>query len=663
MTDGDEDTSSTSSSSSNSSSSSSSNGSSSNGLVNNFSSCGNINISFNKRSSCGIVLRNSEGEINKADFTKKRKSKTMKNSTSKKGGKSTKPIQRRRPSEDPGITAEREYKKIWKNKEQVFRALERLEEITNMVQCEEEDITDLTEEVDWLVEQVTLKDNEMIGSSSTVAQLETQQLIVDVEGESYTERSNGHLKSISKEEIRVYAKLETLLNAIIDAMKEDSEEELAAWATRTKRTVLTELERAQKMLFSKVSDKSLSQRKNSRRLPLLLRHESFIVKENTPVDQAAGRGILQRQVSVPYIRRLSKCSEAPNTKPIARERISSLSSGKGSPTHLYNEPAHIKHTPQPSKDEKPVKSNNDVATTTTTTTTATNTTAATASSGTDEDRKKRKDDKKKRKKQKTLKDSDDRLSSSRGSESKADTSSQKEEQEKDEDVKMKMRAPNRVKSVGEIRKQSNLTDEGKPKPRKSKAGQNKKDTTEDSESEDRKARRKKEKDEESSDELGDDTTSETEQDGKSHKMRSRFGNGINKLAQVFHKSRKATKGDGTTQPPAVRLRTSSPQPGDGQPYNSPVFLPPHLTQSHSPVPSLSPPSPSMSSSANAENSTTSPTQDTQESSYKEAMIRTLITLNLTTKDYRTLWAMDTKTFIGYYETKVLQVKEKLDGKE
>lgn len=45
------------------------------------------------------------------------------------------------------------------------------------------------------------------------------------------------------------------------------------------------------------------------------------------------------------------------------------------------------------------------------------------------------------------------------------------------------------------------------------------------------------------------------------------------------------------------------------------------------------------------------------------MIRTLVTLNLTSKDLRTLYAMDDKAFVEYYESKILVVKERLDGKK
>lgn len=606
-------------SSSSSSSTSSSSSSSSAGSVSSVSSTSSYNSTGGKRHIFGTKNKN------KANFVK-----------------------RRRPSEDPGKTAEREYKSIWKNKEQIFRGLERLEEISNSVQYEERDITVFTEEIEWLLEQITQKGKEMLGSSSTVAQLEAQQLIVDVEGASYTERSNGFLKEIFEEEVRVYERLSSAFSAVIDTADE-LDQKTAAWIEQTNDGVLTELELAQKSLSSILSKKSSSVFKKSKKRPILLRHESFIVNENAPVDQPPKRGVLQRQISVPHLRMPQRPLEM--QQPVYRHKASSSTVSKSS-VQLNNDPADSEPGITRARRESETKAGaNRIAVTPPSVTT-------------EEDKKKRKEekekekdrDKKKKKKQKPQKESDGKLTgNTKGYDSKTDSSPRKDDQDEQKDKK-----PSLTKSKGDdSRKQSNLSEEIKTKPRKTKSNQSKTDLTDENEDDDNRTQHKKEKDDDIPDDSGDDSALDSEQDGKGHKMRSRFS----KLAQVFHKSKKTAKSGSAVQSPITRPRTSSPQLAE---------VPPGLllSSSHQFQESSSPPTPSLSSSAFASglastcDSVASPTQEQQlESKYKGVLIRTLFTLNLSTKDIRALYAMDDKSFIEYYESKILLVKEKLEGKD
>lgn len=558
-------------------------------------------------------------------------------------------MKRRRPSEDPGKTAEREYKSIWKNKEQIFRGLERLEEISNSIQYEEGDIIGFTEEIEWLLDQIAQKGKAMLGSSSTLAQLEAQQLIVDVEGASYTERSNGFLKEIFEEEVRIYERLGMVFNAVIETADE-LDQEVAMWIEETKDGILTELELTQKTLTSILSNNSQAINKKSRKRPLLLRHESFIVKENTPVDQPPAKAVLQRQISVPHLRMPQKLFEL--QQPIYRHKAS-LSSVNKSSVQLNNEPADAEFSINRIKNEGESKSGSNRIIVTP------------PSDSTEVDRKKRKvikdkdkdkdKDKKKKKKTKSVKETDEKASnSSKGSESKTDLSPRKDDQGKEEDQKDKKSSLTKLKSDDQ-KKKSNLSEEPKSKLKKSKSNLIKSDLTEDNENEEHKIQQKKDRKDDVPDDSGDDSALDSEPDGKSHKMRSRFS----KLTQVFHKSKKSSKVGSATQSPIVRPRGSSPQ---GEVLTSPSSM--HQLQESSSPPTLSLPSIATSGLASTENSIASPTMEQQqESIYKGVMIRTLLLLNLTTKDARTLYSMDDKAFIEYYESKILLVKEKLDEKE
>ena len=586
---------------------------------------------------------------------------------SKKKGE-TNVVKRRRPSEDPGKTAEREYKSIWKNKEQIFRALERIEEISNSIQYEEGDIIGFTEEIEWLLEQIAQKGKNMLGSSSTVAQLEAQQLIVDLEGASYTERNNGFLREIFENEVRAYERLGSIFNAVIDTADE-LDEGTALWIEQTKEGVLTELELAQKSLTSILSKKKSSSssssaaggRKGSRKKPVLLRHESFIVKENTPVDQPPVRGVLQRQISVPHLKIPQKNFEA--GQPKYKHKASSSTVSRAS-IQLNNELDVTVFSPNRNRQNSDSKGASNRLFINPPSPPADAEEKRREKEREREREKERETEKKKKKKQKAVKESDGKQSdSSRGSESRTDTSPGKDNSAREDEQREKKSPLTRSKSEDSKKAKGAQAEEAKTRPRKLKTSTSKTDLSEDAEGEEHRAQQqqqqqpKKDRDEEASDDFGDDGALDSEQDGKGHKMRSRFS----KLAQVFHKSKKAPKPGSATQSPIVRPRASSPQPSDTPSGLSASSY--QLQDSLSPPLLSLPPSALGSGLGSAENSVASPTQEQQqESIFKAVMIKTLVTLGLTSKDLRSLYAMDDKTFIEYYESKILVVKEKLDGK-
>lgn len=581
---------------------------------------------------------------------------------SKKKGE-TNVVRRRRPSEDPGKTAEREYKSIWKNKEQIFRALERIEEISNSIQYEEGDIIGFTEEIEWLLEQIAQKGKNMLGSSSTVAQLEAQQLIVDIEGASYTERNNGFLREIFENEVRTYERLESIFNAVIDTADE-LDEGTAAWIEQTKEGVLTELELAQKSLTSILSKKSSGGRKGSKKKPVLLRHESFIVKENTPVDQPPARGGLQRQISVPHLKMPQKNFDLGPSK--YRHKASSSTVSRAS-VQLNNETDVTVSNPIRKRQNSDSKGGSNRLFINPPSPSATDPSEKKGKGEKEKDKEREKDkdkekekEKKKKKKQKSVKESDGKQSdSSKGSECKTEVSPGKDNSAKEDDQREKKSPLTRSKS-DDSKKRSSQIEEPKTKPRKLKTSLSKTDLSDDNDTDDHKAQQpRKDRDDDISDDFPDDGTLDAEQDGKGHKMRSRFS----KLAQVFHKSKKAPKPGSATQSPIVRPRGSSPQPSDTPSGLSGAWAYQLQASSSPPILSL-PPSALGSGMASAENSVASPTQEQQqESVFKGVMIRTLVTLNLTSKDLRTLYAMDDKAFVEYYESKILVVKERLDGKK